>query len=483
MIQTRFAPSPTGALHVGNARIALFNALFARHSGWRFLLRIDDTDTERNVSGAIDAIETDLRWLGIEWDETVHQSKRLAAYQAALERLVTAGRVYACFDTAEELALRRKALLMAGKAPIYERTGLTLSPEEQARHEAEGRRPHYRFLLPEKDITITDLVQGPVTIPLSSLSDPVVMREDGRPLYTLTSVVDDLELGIGAIFRGADHLTNTAAQIALFQALGCDGADLPVVGHLPILKGEGGKPLSKRTGEQSVQQLRQAGFEPETIIGYLASLGLNRAATGSETLQSWAESFSTDTLSKSEPRFLINELDRLNHKVIQNLSGSEVMERLALDEEGGGNGKANPSSTAKATMEVTWPLIREHLTRRPDAQDWLRRLTPGFRCRADEYPELWQVLDKETAHEALLAVEVALTSKEIAFDGDDWPEILLTTARKSAGLKGIKGKAFFLPQRLALSGAQHGPELAPLIAYLGTQEVLARTQAAKASLT
>ena len=244
-VKVRFAPSPTGNLHVGNLRTALVNYLFARREGGHFMLRIDDTDTERSTPEFEASIRADLEWMGMGWDSEDRQSARLDRYDAALKQLADAGRAYPCYETPEELALKRKAQLSAGRPPVYDRAALKLTDEQKAEHEAAGRRPHWRFLLNDAEVSWTDMVRGDVSYHMSSLSDPVLMREDGRVIYTMASVVDDIDHGITHIIRGEDHVTNSAAQIQLFEAL---GAAAPAMGHVALLAGSDGEGLSKRLG-------------------------------------------------------------------------------------------------------------------------------------------------------------------------------------------------------------------------------------------
>jgi glutamyl-tRNA synthetase len=269
-IAVRFAPSPTGWLHVGNARAALLNWLFARKNGGSFLLRLDDTDTERSTQEFAEGIEADLRWLGLTWDRFARQSDRFTLYRAATEKLKASGRLYPCYETAEELELRRKVQLSQRKPPVYDRAALKLTDEDRKRLEAEGRKPHWRFKLDPGVVAWDDLIHGRVEIDMASLSDPVLIRSDGYPLYTLSSVVDDGDLGITHIIRGEDHVTNTAAQIQLFQAL---GYAVPVFGHFSWLLDAEGAGLSKRIGSLSLKDLREQGYEPMALNSLLAICG------------------------------------------------------------------------------------------------------------------------------------------------------------------------------------------------------------------
>ena len=269
-VKVRFAPSPTGNLHVGNLRTALVNYLFARREGGHFMLRIDDTDTERSTPEFEASIRADLEWMGMNWDSEDRQSARLDRYDAALKQLADAGRAYPCYETPEELALKRKAQLSAGRPPVYDRAALKLTDEQKAEHEAAGRRPHWRFLLNDAEVSWTDMVRGDVSYHMSSLSDPVLMREDGRVIYTMASVVDDIDHGITHIIRGEDHVTNSAAQIQLFEAL---GAAAPAMGHVALLAGADGEGLSKRLGSLSIGQLRGEGTEATSLASLLARIG------------------------------------------------------------------------------------------------------------------------------------------------------------------------------------------------------------------
>ena len=308
-VKVRFAPSPTGRLHVGNARVAVLNWLTARAKAGEFLLRMDDTDRERSTKEFERAILEDLTWLGLDWDDFVRQSARQMRYDAAVERLKSKGRLYPCFETADELDLKRKIQLGRGKPPVYDRAALALSAEEQAALMAEGRQPHWRFKLADQPIEWTDLGRGPVRFEAGHLSDPVLIREDGRPLYTLSSVVDDGEFFITHVIRGEDHVANTAVQIELFQAL---GYDVPTFAHLPLMVGADGKQLSKRLGSLSLADLRAEGVQPEALTAYLARLGTPTAPDGSDSLDSLTPGFDVSSFGRAAPRFDPKELAQLN---------------------------------------------------------------------------------------------------------------------------------------------------------------------------
>ena len=324
-MKLRFAPSPTGRLHVGNARVALVNWLFARQGGGSFLLRMDDTDAERSTEAFAQGIEEDLTWLGLAWAEFARQSDRTDRYDLAAERLKEAGRLYPCYETPDELSLKRKAQLSAGRPPIYDRAALKLSEADRKALEAEGRRPHWRFKLEHAAIDWQDLVRGPQHFEGDKLSDPVLIREDGRPLYTLSSVVDDAELEVSHVIRGEDHVANTAVQVQLFQAL---GARVPGFGHLPLLMDAQGKGLSKRLGSLSLEALRGEGLEPITINAYLAALGTPDAPEAALTLEDLAASFDIARYGRAAPKFDPSDLDLLNARILHNMPFEAVAERL-----------------------------------------------------------------------------------------------------------------------------------------------------------
>ncbi|MEJ1996137.1 MAG: glutamate--tRNA ligase, partial [Limibacillus sp.] len=299
-MKLRFAPSPTGRLHVGNARVALINWLYARQNGGAFLLRMDDTDEERSTAEFAEAIERDLTWLGLAWDAFARQSERTERYDLAAQSLKASGRLYPCYETADELSLKRKAQLSAGRPPLYDRAALNLSEEKRRAYEAEGRRPHWRFKLEHAAIDWDDLVRGPQHFEGDKLSDPVLIREDGRPLYTLSSVVDDAELGVTHVLRGEDHVANTAVQVQLFEAL---GAEVPTFGHLPLLTDAEGKGLSKRLGSLSLEALRAEGLEPMTLNAYLAALGTSEHAEPALDLAELVARFDLSRYGRAAPKF------------------------------------------------------------------------------------------------------------------------------------------------------------------------------------
>jgi glutamyl-tRNA synthetase len=427
--RVRFAPSPTGLLHVGNARIALANYLFARRHGGAFLLRLDDTDRERSREEFAEAIGQDLHWLGLGWDERFRQSDRLDRYAAAAETLKRAGRLYPCFESEEELRAKREARLRRGQAPVYDRAMLKLTEAQREAAEAGGKRPYWRFRLADGAVAWQDLVLGRRQVKLSAISDPVLIRADGTPLYTFTSVVDDLETGISHIIRGEDHITNTGVQLDLLAALG--GA-APGLAHLPLLTDADGGKLSKRFDGLSLRSLRNDGVEAAAITGYLARLG-SAADPAPLTLDELAASFDLGQFSASAARFDMRQLLALNRRVLHGLEYDAVAARLPEGADAG-----------------FWRAVRGNLDLLGESRLWWEvvagALTPP-------------VLPGEAEFFALAA---SLLPPE-PWDSTVW-------ARWTESLKGEsgrRGRALFMPLRLALTGEEHGPELALLLPLIG----------------
>ncbi len=438
-MKVRFAPSPTGRLHVGNARIALLNWLWARQQGGRVLLRLDDTDAERSTAAFAAGIEEDLRWLGLDWDDLARQSARSARYAAAVAALKAAGRLYPCYETAEELELKRKLQLTSGRPPIYDRAALALTPAERARYEAEGRQPHWRFKLEPGAIAWRDAVQGDKHFEGAHLSDPVLLRADGRPLYTLSSVVDDIELGVTHVLRGEDHVANTAVQVQLFAALG--GA-LPHFAHLPLLTDAGGQGLSKRLGALSLAALRQDGLEPMAVNSYLAKLGTPDPIAPRQSLEALAAEFDIARFSRATPKFDPAELEPLNARLLHEMPYDAVRPWL----------QARGLDDVDAAL---WLAVRGNLTRRGEIGLW-RQVVHGEVAPEIEEPDY-------------LAQAAALLPPE-PWDGETWSR--WTAALKQA--TGRKGRALFLPLRKALTGRASGPELAALLPLIGRETAARR---------
>jgi glutamyl-tRNA synthetase len=453
-VTVRFAPSPTGRIHIGNARTALFNWLFAQKHKGRFIQRFDDTDIARSKQEYADSILYDLHWLGIFQDATEYQSKRFDIYDAAVEKLKAAGLLYACYETPEELDLRRKVRRTRGLPPVYGREALALTAEQIAAYEADGRRPHWRFLLPNfagdpsepqrTEIHWNDLVRGDETVDLSSLSDPVLVREDGTYLYTLPSVVDDIDLGVTHVIRGDDHVTNTGVQMAIFRAL---GAEVPVFGHHNLLTTTSGEGLSKRTGALSIEGLREAGIEPMAVASLAVLVGTSENVQAMPTMAELGEHFDPAATSKSASKFDPDELVVLNRVLLHHMPFAEARDRLAL------------LGISDERAEPFWMAVRGNLDRLNDAGHWWRIVNEGPR----EKPEF---SDEDAAY-LRRAFDLLPHEPWEASIWKDW-----TNAVKKD--TGRKGKALFMPLRLALTGLESGPELADLLPLLGLEGTLAR---------
>ena len=437
-IKVRFAPSPTGNLHVGNLRTALVNFLFARKAGGQFMLRIDDTDTERSTAAFEEGIRADLQWMGMAWDVEDRQSERLDRYDAALAQLRAAGRAYACYETPEELALKRKAQLSAGRPPVYDRAALKLTAEQIAAFEAEGRQPHWRFRLEDAEVRWHDMVRGDVAYHMSSLSDPVLMREDGRVIYTLASVVDDIDHGISHILRGEDHVTNSAAQIQLFGAL---GAQAPTMGHMALLAGADGEGLSKRLGSLSIAELRNNDTEAMAIASLLARIGTSDPVVPTADMAMVIDGFDITRFGRATAKFDPAELAQVNAKVVQELPFATVAERLEAAAVGGG--------------EPFWMAVRDNLSDIGEAGDWWRVCTQP----------ITPIIDSAAVTDA--AADLLPEGHVEAAIWQDWTKAV-------AAASDAKGRGLFMPLRLALTGREKGPEIAPLLAFMGRERVLAR---------
>lgn len=441
-IKVRFAPSPTGRLHVGNVRTALVNWLFARNArlsgqGGQFVLRIDDTDLERSTPEFEQGIEDDLRWLGLEWDERYNQSKRFDLYEAAAERLRASGRLYACYETAEELDRRRKVQLSRGLPPIYDRAALSLTDEQRAVLEAEGRRPHWRFRLEGRRVAWEDLARGHCEVDTASMSDPVLIREDGLFLYTLPSVVDDIDMGMTHVIRGEDHVTNTGAQIEIFEAL---GAAVPGFAHMPLLVGADGEALSKRLGSLSIAQLREEGMEPVAIVSHLGRIGTSDPLEVASSIEALGESFAFSKMGRSPARYDTADLERLNAQSLHALSYQDARARL--------------EALGCDLGETFWNTVRPNLARFGDVAA-LARIVTG---------PVTPVIEDAGFAEAALAVLPE------TIDEGAWAR--WTDAVKAA--TGARGKALFMPLRLAITGMAHGPDMAALAPLIGRDRIARR---------
>ena len=434
MTVTRFAPSPTGHLHVGNIRAALHNFLLAKQAGGKFLLRIDDTDAARSREEYVEAIRADLAWLGLMADGEERQSLRFAVYEEAFARLEAEGRVYPCWESPQELELKRKVLLGRGLPPIYDRAALELGADEKAARIAAGDLPHWRFLLDRDEaIAWTDGIRGPVKFEAAQMSDPVVRRADGSWLYMLPSVIDDIAMGVTQILRGEDHVSNTAAQVQMFTAL---GAPLPAFAHEALLVGSEGK-LSKRLGSLGIAHFREAGIEPQALAALLGRLGTSDPVDPALGLAELAASLDLSHFGRAPARFDEAELERVNAAVVHALDFGAVASRLPVGMDAG-----------------AWEAVRPNLARVAEAQDW------------------WQVVTGPVAVPAMDADDAAFCAAAadvlagLEWTGEVWKA--LTSALKDT--TGRKGKALFLPLRRALTGMDHGPDMAALLPLNGREE-------------
>lgn len=437
-IKVRFAPSPTGFMHIGNTRTALFNWLLAKKLGGKFMLRIDDTDKLRSKDEYERAIRDTLTWLGLTWSEEARQSARFDRYNAVVEKLKAEGRIYACWETAEELEFMRKRLLNKGLPPIYDRKSLHLTAQEIAAYKAEGRKPHYRFKLLDGEITWNDLVRGEVKYEAKNLSDPIVIREDGSFLYHLPSVIDDVDFGITHIVRGEDHVTNTASQVQMFEAL---GGKVPAFAHLPLLTGKEGK-LSKRLGSLGVRELREEGVEAMAISSFLAKLGTSEAIEPFYDLNALALSLDLRKIGRAQPKFDEEELKLFNTRFVRTAPYEYVKERVNVD-------------------KMFWNAVRGNLNIVGDIGVWEEI------CRQELEPV---IEDKELTDAAaeLLPPE--------PWDEETWNAWINEIKSKT----GKKGKELFHPVRKALTARENGPELKILLPLMGRIKAYNRLKGLKA---
>jgi glutamyl-tRNA synthetase len=453
-VTVRFAPSPTGLIHIGNARTALFNWLYAGRHGGEFILRFDDTDVARSKQDYADAIAADLAWLGIAPARVEYQSKRFASYDAAVETLKSAGRLYPCYETAEELERKRKLRLSRRLPPVYGRDALKLGDAERKKLEDEGRRPHWRFLLPNfesdplstrrTEIHWNDVVRGEQTVDLASMSDPVLVREDGTYLYTLPSVVDDIEMGISHVIRGDDHVTNTGAQIALFHAL---GEEAPAFGHHNLLTTVSGEGLSKRTGALSISSLRERGYEPMAIASLAVLIGSSESVSAMPSMDALLNAFEPSHASKSAAKFDPEELTTLNRSLVHDLPPEAVRDRL-ID-----------LGVAPDHVEAFWLAVRRNCDFVEDAKDW------------------WSIVEQGPATDETLSDDEAAFVR-LAFDHlpqEPWgAETWKTWTDAVKAATGAKGRALFMPLRIAITGRSSGPELSDLLPLIGRAGTAAR---------
>lgn len=439
-VLVRIAPSPTGLLHVGNIRTALMNWLFARKMGGKFMLRLDDTDQERSTQAFAEAIERDFKWLGLNWDLFAKQSDRFKRYDEVLEQFKKTGRAYPCFETQGELALRRKSQLARSLPPIYDRGALNLSPAEIEAKLKAGEKPHWRFKLDDKNIVWDDMVQGRKEFPSGSLSDPVLVREDGVPLYTFCSVVDDVDFAVTHVIRGEDHVANTAVQIQIWEAM---GGPMPTFAHLPLITLASGEELSKRLGSMSVATLRdELHAEPLALCSLLARLGTSDAIDAAASMDELVHAFDFKKIGRAPPKFDTEDLKRLDARVLHHMGFAEAAPRLAALGLSGIN-------------ENFWMAVRGNLTHFSEIKDW------------------WHVTEESITpqiDDSGFAARAAELLPPAPWDASTWPT--WTDALKKA--TGLSGKALFLPLRMALTSKPHGPEMKVLLPLIGEKRVRAR---------
>lgn len=431
---TRFAPSPTGYLHIGNLRTALFNYLIARKTGGQFILRLDDTDQERSKQEYIDGIFQDLDWLGLHWDRVEQQSKRLGRYSEAADQLRADGHFYECFETPTELDLKRKKLLNMGRPPVYDRAALALDDAARAKLRDEGRAGYWRFQLDQSRIEWTDGILGPISIDAASVSDPVLIRADGQVLYTFASSVDDIDMGVTHIVRGADHVTNTATQIQIIRAL---GGTPPAFAHHSLLTGPGGEALSKRLGTLSLRDLRAAGVTPNALLSLMARLGSSQPVELRQSLDEIADGFDLSQFGAPPTKFDAEDLWPLTRADLQARPYAAVADDLAA------------LSVPADIAPQFWAVMRDNIGKLSDLGDWWAL------CRDGADP----VIDPEDADFIAQALTLLPPPPYGPTAWADW-----TAAVKDA--TGRKGKGLFMPLRKAVTGQAHGPDMAALMPLL-----------------
>lgn len=434
-VTTRFAPSPTGWIHVGNLRTALMNWMIARKAGGQFILRLDDTDQERSKQEYADGIMEDLAWLGLHWDRVEKQSLRMERYREAADALRAAGRFYECFETPVELDLKRKKLLNMGRPPVYDRASLTLTEPEKAKARAEGREGYWRFLLNQTRIEWADGILGPISIDAASVSDPVLIRADGQVLYTFASSVDDIDMGVTFIVRGADHVTNTATQIQIMEAM---GGTPPSFAHHSLLTGAKGEELSKRLGTLSLRDLRAAGVEPMALLSLMARLGSSKPVELIGSMEELIAGFDVGSFGAAPTKFDAEDLMPLTRHHVQGLPFATVQERIAA--------LGVPDEMA----EAFWAVAKGNITVLADMAEWWALFRDGAEPLVDEG-------DREFVRQALTLLPPQ------PWTPATWGE--WTAAVKEA--TGRKGKDLFRPLRRALTGRDAGPEMADVMPLLG----------------
>lgn len=439
MTTTRFAPSPTGWLHIGNLRAALFNYAIARKNGGTFVLRIDDTDAERSKEEYVEGVKEDLTWLGITWDRVERQSLRMDRYEEAKQKLIDMGRLYECFETPTELDLKRKKQLNMGKPPVYDRAALALSEDEKNRLRAE-RGSHWRFKLDLERIAWTDGIMGDISIDAASVSDPVLFKNGGQILYTLASVVDDVEMGMSDVVRGSDHVTNTATQIQIMQAL---GGTPPRFAHHSLLTGPQGEALSKRLGTLSLRDLRQQGIAPQAVLSLMARLGSSDPVELREDIGQVVENFDISKFGSAPTKFDEADLIPLTARHLATLDHTQVADSISR------------AGVPDELAEPFWKVVRDNISKLDEVADWWALFRDGATpLVADE--------DKDFIAQAFELLP------PLPYSGDTWSAWTSTVKQAT----GRKGKTLFMPLRKAVTGLERGPEMADVMPLLQSKPTL-----------
>jgi glutamyl-tRNA synthetase len=447
----RFAPSPTGRLHIGNIRTALYNWLLAKKQNGQFVLRLDDTDQERSTAEFADGIVEDLAWLGIVPDRTEKQSDRFNVYDKVADDLRQKGLLYPCYETPDEIDRRRKRLMARGLPPVYDRAALKLSEEDKKSLEEQGQRPYWRFLLPNftdtpfetqrTEIRFQDVLRGEQIVDLASMSDPVLIRGDGTYLYTLPSVVDDIDMGVTHVIRGGDHITNTGAQIAIFEAI---GGPVPLFGHHNLLQDASGEGLSKRTGALSIASLRQAGYEAMAVASLATLIGTGQAVEACDDIAHLAKVFDPEKVSRSNAKFSVSDLDGLNDRLLHDMSYADAKPRLV---------------DLQADLgEDFWLTIRANISRFKQAGEWAAIVEGHFDTLPPEQDDL-----------AFLG-QASASLPDAPWDTDTWPNWTAVLKEET----GRKGRSLFMPLRKALTGRDHGPDMRQLLPVIGLERTRRR---------
>ena len=438
-MKCRFAPSPTGKIHIGNARSAILNWIFCKKNNGEFVLRIDDTDTNRSSKEYETSIKNDLEWLGLDWSYTFNQSSRITLYNEKIKILKENKRLYPCFETEEELALKKKSLLSSGKPPIYDRSSLNLTEEDIEKKIQAGIKPHWRFKLDHENIRWKDIIKGDIAFDTRNLSDPVLIRADGSLLYHLPSVIDDINENITHIIRGEDHIANTAYHIQIFKAL---DSSIPSFAHHPFLVDETGKGFSKRLGSLSIEHFRNEGYENITLLNYFLFIGSSSNIDPMIDLNEIIRKFNIQNLSKSSAKFLIESLKNLNENTIKLYSFSDVNKKLI-------------NIKSDFQKEDFWHFIKNNISFLKDAKIWEELITKINNAKDFDIDDNF--------------IEIAISElPKDPFDETTWDKWTSKINKKT----GLKGKDLFMPLRLILTGKPQGPELKYLIPLFNRKGIL-----------